>query len=103
MVLNSFKELARLFGKVKAEEKMQLSTFIVVEEQCGGKAAVIWSVLQDREANKRYGDKGKIILTPKELAEATGYEEGSVIGCLLSLLGKGYVRPAFNGTAVKAA
>ncbi len=104
MVLNSFKELARIFGsKVKAEEKLGHGTYIVVEEACGRKAAVLWTVLQDREACRMYGEAGKIILTPAELAEITGYEVQSVIGSLMALIGKGFARLTENGNAVKAA
>lgn len=101
---NSFAELARVYGcKVKAQERMAHGTFLTVQEKCGHKAAILWSVLQDREACKRYGDKGKIILTPTELADITGYAESSVIGCLMTLINNRFIRLTTDGQAVKAA
>lgn len=101
---NSFAELARVYGcKVKAQERMAHGTFLTVQEECGRKAAIIWSILQDREACKRYGDAGKIILTPAELVDITGYEESSVIGCLMTLIRNRFIRPTSDGQAVKAA
>lgn len=103
-VFTSFAELARVFGsEIKAKEKIAHGSYLTVETDCGHKAAVIWAVLQDREACRLYGDNGKIILTPVELAEITGYTLSSVIGCLISLVRRGHVRPTSDGKAVKAA
>lgn len=103
-VFTSFKELARVFGsEVKAREKIAHGSYLTVQTDCGNKAAIIWSVLQDREACRTYGENGKIILTPTELSEITGYTESSVIGCCISLIRRGHIRPTSNGKAVKAA
>ena len=103
-VFTSFADLAKALGsKIKAKEKMAHGSYITVQSDCGHKAAVIWAVLQDREACRTYGDNGKIILTPTELAEITGYAESSVIGCLISLIRRGHIRPTSDGKAVKAA
>lgn len=103
-VFTSFTELARVFGsEVKAKEKLAHGSYITVQDQCGNKAAVIWAVLQDRESCKVYGDNGKLLLTPAELAGITGYAVSSVIGCLLSLIRNGHARPSSCGSKVKAA
>ncbi len=103
-VFTSFAELARVFGsEVKAKEKMAHGSYLTVETECGHKAAVIWAVLQDRESCRNYGENGKLILTPAEIAGITGYTESSVIGCLLSLVRRGHARPTTDGKAVKAA
>jgi hypothetical protein len=104
MQFNSFAELARVFGsQVKAKEKMEHGAYLTVESQCGKKAVVLWAILTDRESCKTYGENGKLLLTPAELAEITGYTESAVIGCLLNLIRNGYARPSSCGSKVKAA
>ena len=101
---NSFEELAKVFGcKLKAKEKMEHGSYITVEAQCGKKAVVIWSIISDRESTKMYGPRGNLILTPEEICAITGYERNSVVSCLITLIRNGFIRPANNGQAVKAA
>jgi hypothetical protein len=101
---NSFAELARVHGStVKAQEKLAHGSYITVEDNCGKKAAIIWSILTERECTKAYGENGKLILSLDELCKITGYNESSVIGCVVNLIRNNYARPTSDGKGVKAA
>src|SRR5581483_6077470 len=97
---NSFAELARIHGIAKAQEKLNNGTFAIVEDNCGKKAAVIWSVITERECTKAYGDNGKLILSLNDLCDITGYNESSVIGCVVNLIRNNYIRPTSDGKGV---
>jgi len=108
--LNSFKDfgdLARALGcKNKAQQLKARPAFAQVRLDCGWKAAVIWSIFQDMESSKRYGPRGKIVLSPEEIVKMTDYSYEVVAQCLAKLVGKEHLRLAWDGEgrqAVKAA
>ena len=101
---SSFNELARVYGdRNAARAKVDSEPFRDIEKEFGGICAVLWAMIQDREACKRYGDKGQHICTPAMLAEESGYSLDKVEQSLLRLCLKGKLRATHGGTAVKAA
>jgi hypothetical protein len=103
-VLRSFAELAASVGhKIEAKERKEFGATITVETKCGSKGVRIFNLLQNRESGKIYGKFGQIILTPEEIATATGIAIPSVIGCLISLIRNGFLRATADGKAVRAA
>lgn len=103
-MFHSFKELAKVHGpKLVEKELKQHGTSLVIATKCGHKAETIWSLFQYRESCKVYGVDGKIILSPQEIAELTGFTVETVTNCCLNLVRNGYLRLAENGQSVKAA
>lgn len=103
-MMHSFKELAATVGvKLGKKELKQHGTSVVIADKCGWKAERIWNLLNYRESCRLYGDNGKHILTAEEIAEATGFSEGTVVACCVNLIKNGYLRSADGGNAVKAA
>jgi hypothetical protein len=101
---DSHAELVRVFrSRGKAQQKLDNPTFKAVEKVIGGRAAVVWAILQDREASKNYGDKGAIIVTPVMIAQESGYPLKEVETDLFHLAVNEMIRVTLDGKAVKAA
>ena len=101
-VLNTFAELAKLYGNdVKAKEMLAHPPLIQIQDSLGDLCAILWCYIQEREACKKYGDKGNHICTPAMLAEESGFPVYKVERALIRLLCAGHLRT--NGREVKAA
>lgn len=102
---DSFAGLAKHFGMAKAEIKKKEAAFLQVEARCGRRAAIVWAVLQDREATKSYGKRGRIVSRSSDIAEAVGYTTKETEKFLTDLILAGHARYTENeaGPIVKAA
>jgi hypothetical protein len=95
-------ELTKRYGSRTAGTMLQDDRIAHIEATLGRFAVLLWLVINEREWVGRYGGKGLHILTPAELATATGFSLEKVEATLFPLLFKGYLRMS-GERAVRAA
>ena len=100
VTLNSFEELAKLFGQDVSREQLKVkeSAWEAVKVKCGRPAAASWEYLNCKAASKKSGDDGSPFATPVEISNVLGLETDTVIDSLIRLFKAGLLKLGPNET-----